>query len=176
MATAANQWKKKEEGHELTVPSGNVCLVRRPGPDLFMGSGMVPNSLLGIVMPLLQDAQEKGKEGDSSPVPVEVLEPLQQNIMEDPEKISDMFVMIDSITLKCVIEPALSPVPEQGEERDPERLYIDDIDFEDKIYIFNYAVGGAADLERFRLGTEAVVAGGQGGSEVSQPTEPTAGN
>jgi hypothetical protein len=188
MATSAKDWKKKEEGHELEVPSGNTCLVRRPGPQAFLQVGIIPNSLLGIIMPLLEDAKEAGAQGDTTPVPETALADLQKEVLDDPTKLQDMFAMVDNIAVLCVIEPALLPVPswttedleagrctaemvgrEARSKKDAEQLYVDDVDFEDKVFVFQYAVGGTADLERFREGTEALVAAGQDGAEVSNP-------
>jgi hypothetical protein len=185
MATSAKDWKKKEEGHELEVPSGNTCLVRRPGPQAFLSGGSIPNSLLAHIMPLLEDAQEKGAQGDKAPIPEAAFADLQKQIMDDPAKLQDMFMMVDNIAVQCVIEPVLSPVPlwtvedqaagrctleavgrEAQSKKDAELLYVDQVDFEDKVFIFAFAVGGTADLERFRTGTEALVAAGQDGSAV----------
>lgn len=163
MVTDAKSWKKKEEkkGYELPLPSGNVCLVTRPGPEVFLKQGGVPNGLLGIVLPLLEEAQEKGKQGDGAPLPDEAMVELQKAITADPAKLADMFEMVDNITVQCVLEPLVSPAPPKGTARDPELLYVDEVDFEDKIFIFQFAVGGTADLEQFRSGTQALVAAGQ---------------
>lgn len=184
MVTQANQWKKNK-GHELTVPSGNVCLVRRPGPEAFLtmsGSpdqGGVPNPLLQHIMPLLEDAQKKGGKGDSSPVPVEALDELRSVILENPEKLQDMFALMDNVVMNCVIAPVVSPASLRAEILADEELtsdqktakledclFVDDVDFEDKAYIFNYVVGGTANLEQFREGALALVGSGQDGAEV----------
>lgn len=186
MATAAKDWKKgkSDKNYELEVPSGNTCLVRRPGPQALLQSGSIPNSLLGVVMPLLEEAEKKGKQGDSSPTPDAAMADLQKAIIDDPEKLQDMFAMVDHVALQCVIAPHLTPASVRAEilaneeltqeEKDAqleELLFVDDVDFEDKMVIFNYAVGGTADLERFRAGTQALVAAGQDGPAVHDPTE-----
>lgn len=163
MVTEAKNWKKAESTHELTVPSGNVCLVRRPGPSVFLEDGNIPNSLLTLVMPLLEEAQDKGKTGDSTPMPDSSFADLQKIILDDPTKLKDLFTMMDHITVACVVSPVVLPEPEIGGERDPEALYVDEIDFEDKSFIFNFIVGGTADLERFREGTDSAVAARQAG-------------
>lgn len=190
MATSAKEWKKKEEGYELEVPSGNTCLVRRPGPQVFMQAGNIPNSLLAHILPLLEDAQKKGAEGDKTPLPEAALAEMQKDILDDPQKLQDMFAMVDRVALQCVIEPVVLPVPlwtatdfegqlcteemigqQALSKKMADNLYVDDVDFEDKIYIFNFAVGGTADFERFRLGTETLVAAGQDGAAVPDAPE-----
>jgi hypothetical protein len=181
MATAAKDWKKgnKEKAYELEVPSGNTCLVRRPGPEAFLNSGNIPNSLLGVVMPLLEQAEKDGKSGDADPIPETALVALQKEIIENPAKLKDMFDMIDQIVVSCVIEPVVQPTSRRDEIRanedltDDERstlledtLFVDDVDFEDKSFIFDYVVGGTADIERFRSGSQALVAARQAGPKV----------
>lgn len=167
MATNAKEWKKKSaKSYELEVPSGNVCLVRRPGPSIFAElSGSIPNSLLGEVLPLLEEAERKGKTGDSSPVPPEALAELQDKILKSPQQLSEIVMMADEVTVRCVVEPVVHRVPEDG-ERDEDKLYVDEVDFEDKIFIMNFVVGGTANLERFREGTQELVAAGPGSPEV----------
>lgn len=171
--TDAKQWKKgkKEQEFELTVPSGNVCLVRRPGPELFVEQGMIPNSLMALVMPMLDDAKAAGAKGDSKPLEDKDLVDLQKQMMSDPAKLADMFTMIDSITVYCVLAPNVLPAPDSGEPRDDELLYVDEVDFEDKMFIFQFAVGGTANLAKFRDGTAALVAARQAGDEVSHSAE-----
>ncbi len=58
--------------------------------------------------------------------------------------------MYDAVLLHVVIEPHVLPVPPPEEARDPDGLYVDDVDLEDKVFLFNWAVGGTADVEAFR--------------------------
>jgi len=186
MVTDARSWKKdkEEKDFELKVPSGHTCLVRRPGPEIFVRQGMIPNSLMAIIMPLLDDAKAEGAKGDVSPIPDSALAEMQNELVNDPSKFADMVTMVDNITLACVIAPPLAPTSrraeiqmdsalttDEKEELTQNTLFIDDVDFEDKMFIFQYVVGGTADLERFRLGTEQVVAAGPLSAEVSLPTE-----
>jgi hypothetical protein len=67
-----------------------------------------------------------------------------------------MFSLIDKVVLHMVIQPALKPdrTPE-GEiipwsERDQTAVYLDSIDLHDKMFIFQFAVGGDPSLEQFR--------------------------
>lgn len=184
MATTAKEWKKKNKAHELQLPSGNTCLVRRPGPSVFMQQGMMPNSLLGVVMPLLEDAREKGKLEGGAPLPQEAFVALEKDIIENPEKLTDMFALADNITVACVVAPVVHPVSlrneiladdslndEEKQAKIDDHLFVDDVDDEDKLFIMNFVVGGTADLDRFREGAEALVAAGQDGPEVPDSTE-----
>ena len=186
MATTARSWKKKNKDdkklHDVSLPSGNVAQVRRPGPELFVRQGLVPNGLLQMVLPLLEDAKKQGAKGDTSEIPEAEFAKLQEELLSDPSKFADMITMVDNITLACVVQPKVWPASKREEimaqegwdQLDAEAqeaaldeyLFVDEVDFEDKMMIFQFAVGGTADLERFRLGTESAVAARQASAEV----------
>lgn len=153
--TEAKEWKKAK-GHPLSVPSGNVALVRPVGMQAFLTKGMIPNSLREIALAAIN--QKKAPELDMDNVTT--------------EQIEDMLVLFDSVTCYCVIEPKVTPVPTfsphhvedgfctaeevgspipQGHElREEDVLYVDDVDLDDKVFIFQFAAGGTRDLESFR--------------------------
>jgi hypothetical protein len=112
--------------------------------QVFLNEGLIPNTLL----PLVSDALSKGKA------------PSQRQIADtmSMEKLRDMATLFDAVTVYCVVEPKVHPVPPNGEERDDELLYVDEIDFDDKVFIFQFAVGGTRDVEAFRKELSAYVA------------------
>lgn len=145
-ATPVQSWKAKVKGHAIQVPSGNVCLMRKVGLQVFMKQGIIPNSL----MPIVQKAISQGKPPSNKD-----LEALSSN----ESLMDDMMELMDEVTLFCVIEPRVERVPrdDQGaiipigdDRRSDNLLYVDEVDIEDKMFIFNVAVGGTSDLERFR--------------------------
>lgn len=141
--TDAATWKKSASPTvELEVPSGNVCLVRKPdGMRVFMKQGMIPNSL----MPMIQKAINEGSSGGE----IQSAD-VMRDVLADPQKIADMMLLIDEVVLDTVVEPKVHPAPEEGDDRWDTYLYIDEVDMDDRMFIFNYAVGGTRDLERFR--------------------------
>lgn len=137
--TSVKEWKKATVGHELRLPSGNVCLARRPGMQAFITNGTIPNSL----MPMVNKFLNEGKAPKSTK---DVLGGEELT----PELIADMYRMFNDVVLDVVIEPKVSNPPNSEEDRDDDVLYIDEVDDEDKSFIFNWAVGGTSDLEKFR--------------------------
>lgn len=151
--TAAKSWKQKAVGGTLvTVPSGNTALVRTPGMQAFLQNGIVPNGL----MPFIQDAMESGTAPGEEDAAV-------QDWMKDPTKIQEIMDMADAVTVYCCIEPKVEEVPTElvdgerkvipigDERRDEDILYVDEVDLNDKMFIFNFVVGGStAALEKFR--------------------------
>jgi len=140
--TSAKAWKKKTKV-ELELPSGNVALVRAMRITDMLAEGFFPENLRGEILAQIGKA-EGGKESSS-------LDPDNiQKMFEDPEKMNDMFAIFDKVLLKCVVEPKVLPAPEDDADRDDELLYADEVDLEDKVFIFQWAVGGDDDLTSFR--------------------------
>lgn len=154
-ATKASEWRGRlaPEGEDLVLPSGNVALVRRPGPEAFLTQGFLPDTLGAIV----QDAIES-KKG--------VKKKDMESIVTDPKKFGEMMDAIDRTVASVVVSPKLvwhkdfvrdTEGVETWEfrilaahERDPEILYTDEVDLEDKMHIFQFALGGTRQWERFR--------------------------
>jgi hypothetical protein len=144
--TTASAWRKQTtEGTPLVVPSGNTCLVRpSSGLEMFVRNGSIPNSL----MPIIQDAINKGKPPSTKDL----------DMQANPDLLESVLELTDTACVFMVMEPVVKPVPhdDNGEvipfsQREKgDFLYVDEILFEDKMFIFNWAVGGTADLEKFR--------------------------
>lgn len=162
--STAKQWKSGGTT-ELEVPSGNVCLVRKPdGMKAFMVNGKIPNSLMPLVAAALDEKSSNDGELD------------MQAILADPEKMNDMMALIDSITVATVVEPVVHPVPSGDVGRNDDMLYVDEIDMEDKLMIMGFALGGVKDLETFRRSTTDHVASLADVSELSDSTLIIAGS
>lgn len=183
--TPASQWKGKNERrpHPLTVPSGNTCLVRRVGMEAFLQGGVIPNGLMDIVVDAMDRAKARGAKRSSTPAVTKSEErKLMEEIQKDPQKVEQMFDLVDIVTCQVVVEPKVVPAKwsqadvaaglceaeDLGKvipfsQRDDDLLYVDEVDQADKMFIFNYVVGGSADVERFRAeSAERVAALGDG--------------
>lgn len=143
--TEASEWKGKLDlaGTKLPLPSGNVCLIRNPGLGVFIEQGLIPNSLL----PIVEKAIGEGKG----------IAPKQaKELAADPEMLKDMGRLTNEVVCYCVLKPVVLPVPTKAQEddpepeRDPNALYVDELDLTDKMFIFQWVVGGTRDTERFR--------------------------
>lgn len=143
--TDVGTWKKNSGalGEPMTLPSGNVARVRAPGMQAMLKGGTIPNSLIEIITHQLESAKNNPeKEID----PQEVM----NELMTDPTRLNDLLDLIDVVTIAALVEPSVWNVPEEGEPRLDTRLYVDEINIEDKFFIFGSAVGGTKDLEQFR--------------------------
>ena len=151
---------KKKSGGLTELPSGLVVKLRNKGGMRgFLASGIIPNSLMGIV----QDAIGKGTAPDMSGIVDD------QGHMNE-EMLNDMLLMTDRVVMDVMVDPVVLPAPteadveewnrtnraakdkvkEPDDLRDDEELYIDEVDEEDKAFIFQWVTGGTRDVEQFR--------------------------
>lgn len=162
--TPASSWKKQTvNGTLVTVPSGNTALIRTPGMQVFLEAGVIPNALL----PLIQEAMSKGGPPDDKAL---------ADMIGDPKKIQEIVDLANAITVFVCMDPVVAPIPvwppnheKAGKiipighsDRDDNTLYVDEVDFNDKMYVMGVAVGGTAALEKFRAEQDANVESVQG--------------
>lgn len=174
--TTASEWKKdaqKGKPVPLTVPSGKTCLVQRPqGIQAFLSNGTVPNAL----MPIIQEALDKA---DGKEKPELDKAAMTKDIMGDPERLASVFEMMDLVTIETVVEPKVYPIPvdEEGVQvpahlrDDDDKLYVDYIDQEDKMFIMNFAMEGQSEIEPFRAEVASTVEAVSSVEGVGQDTE-----
>lgn len=141
--------KKSRNRVELELPTGAVIIAKGiTSMRTFLQSGVIPNGLMQII----QESIDKGKEPDLDTM----LQPTGEDGKVDPGAIDDMLALIDNATVECWILPPTALPPEKDEEgnelteRSDEVLYTDEIDDQDKLFVFQWAIGGSDDLETFR--------------------------
>lgn len=144
--TDLSEWKK-DNSTILELPSGKVVKVKRAaGMKAFLKGGKIPNSLLPMVTEALG---EDGKGTGNLDI---------TQVLQNPESINDMFEMFDRVTVETMVQPRCYPVPEDEDDRQDDRLYVDEMDDGDKQFLLGYAMSGAKDLETFRKATSGTVA------------------
>lgn len=193
MATPVRKWKKQGQfgNIDLTLPSGNVALVRRLQPEAFLISGLIPDVLSDMVHKAI-----KTKKG----LPPDAVEKLT----EDPKKLTQALKMMDEVLCYVVMEPPVEMPPRCGvlmndetvcneyvdtdddrhndrncrnyhiymeDARDEDTLYADEVSMEDKQFIFQFSTGGTADVERFREEISGHVANVPNGKAVQRKTK-----
>lgn len=150
---APNAWLASGVGQmeDLTVPSGQTCLVRRPGLEGLIKAGVLRNvdNLSAIVN---ERHVKKSKKGAQSSVNVD-------SILQDPQALESIMHTVDKAVCYCVVKPEIVMAPNDITLREQGVVYTDMIDIEDKMFIFNFVVGGTRDLETFRGGLNDAVGG-----------------
>lgn len=159
--TSAADWKRKtgSKGTDIELPSGNIAKIKAVPITKLVEMDVFPDSLESIIA-------EKTKT-DSAVTVVTAKHPDEAEVKKavaNPKDLAKLMNSVDRITALAVLEPKvllhLENVAEEGEEpqwedipddeRDEDVLYTDDVDLEDKMFIFQFCVGGTADLDRFR--------------------------
>jgi hypothetical protein len=150
---APNTWLSSGSGglEDLTVPSGQICLVRRPGLEGLLKAGVLKNldTLSAIVD---QKHLKKTAKGKSPKINV-------QTLLGDEEALADIMRAVDKVLVFCVVKPEIHLTPDDETRRQPGQVYADMVGIEDKMFIFNYVVGGTRDLETFRAGLDESLGG-----------------
>jgi len=175
--TSEEQWIEAASGVKIKLPSGKVCLARNPGMGAFVKKGMVPNSL----MPIVLAAVNEGK--GAAPKDLKALQ-------GDSQVLQDMYELTDAVVVECVLKPELHPThwteddfeeqlceleeigkPISRSRRLDNVLYIDMVDDQDKAFLFQWVAGGTRDLERFREESQSMLASLSSGSSVGESPE-----
>lgn len=165
---------------ELELPSGNTCLVIRPGVQGLIKYGILDSldSLTGLVQTELIDPHDPKK-----------MQAAVARMAERPEDLTTAMDLVDKVIAYVVQQPSVlrpiqmtvdgkpsldadgNEVPLRDSERDPEALYVDDVDLEDKMFIFQFVVGGTRDIETFRAESANMLGGVPTIQNVSLPAE-----
>ena len=174
-AISGDAFRERRLGEDVELPSGLWCKAKRIGMEALVQGGKIPNSLLPIVMEALEGGDEGRKRAEEKLRKQMSMEHIDQ-MMQMYDSIA-MFVVVEP-TLRPIPETCScgaikngeailetekvmvaksknhahnwQPVPDADREHGQGIAYIDWVDFADKVYLMNFAVGGTRDLETFR--------------------------
>lgn len=153
--TSVAAWKKQAASPLVTLPSGNTMRIRKIGLQALIKTGKMPNSL----MTYAQKAVQKGKKQ-------EVTEVDMLGILQDEKKVREIAEFMDEVTIICAEEPEVHPLPEEGVDKDADLLYVNEVDEEDKMFLFQVVTGGTTEVETFREEHASNVAAVRGRQDV----------
>lgn len=165
---------------DLALPSGETCLVKRAAPEDLILGGVLDSldTLTGLVSDLHIQRVLKGKAGR------DVAEAKRRTaiieLIKDKTRWEGLMKLVDAVTVYCVVEPKVSPYPPEGEDRDPDALYADDVALFDKFAIMTAALSDSIDkvtaMEPFRDRPTADVGNLVASEGVQRETERVGGN
>lgn len=189
-----NTWGQRDpEGvvRRLTTPTGSECDAMRTGV-----AGLVKAGVLGEADGLTAFVDKRhirrvrgGKGADHEVIDV-------QSLLSDPDQLGKIVMMIDRSLPGILVDPVvrthfvdLDSADEAGNMtrklNDDERaaiikqdgpvVFTDQIPLEDKMYLFNWSVGGSADAERFLEESSGAVATVEHGQGVSRKAKRNGG-
>ena len=144
---AAGAWGSSQFGgvQDLEVPSGQMCLVKRPGVEGLLREGVLRDIDSFTALVNTEHIEKKGKKAGK---PADSTQAVAK-LMQDPEKVANMMHTIDRVITHVVIKPRVEMTPNDPTRRKKDIVYADQIDINDKMFIFNFVVGGSRDIERF---------------------------
>lgn len=197
--TSAKDWKRSSVGEEKVLPSGNTALIKRPGMESLFAAGVLPDELTKMALEQISAAERPGMPQDRKKKAEDVTldSKMIEKFMQSENAIGDIFEAFDKVTSMCVVEPRCEfhkrrVVDEQGQqvtdekdraiwevipdnERDHENIvYTDEVDLDDKTFIFNFVVGGSRDIATFREEFGDALATVPSIEDVELPPEPVA--
>jgi hypothetical protein len=173
----AAELRERARGELIRMPSGMVARCRRPGMLALLQAGVIPNSLMPIVEYALT-AASTGKTVSEG----EITSKIEAKMLPDMMTVFDLvarFIVVqprlrpDPEGCGCgAIRDLIDPKPDHKHEWKPlpedrwpethpatgeELAYVGWVPEEDKQFLFNYAVGGSRDVDRFRDDLQANV-------------------
>lgn len=131
---APTTWGSNE--FDFTTPSGQRCRLRKLPIEDLAKAGILDRMTR---LPGLADQLVKKAEG-APPEPV----------MPNGDQIEIVTELVDILTPLVVVQPQVWPVPAEDEQRVTGRVYVDTVDFMDRVAIMNRVVGTVQSLDNFR--------------------------
>lgn len=169
----------------LTTPSGQTCHATRMGLP-----GIVKAGVLGEADSLTAFVDKKHIKRVRGGKGVEDHDEINmESLMNDPDQLGKIVMLVDRVLPLVVQEPKVYlhftdekddagkdiTVRVPDDQRETDGVYTDQIGLEDKMYLFNWTVGGTADAERFSGQTGAVVAAVEHGQGVPRRSKRASG-
>jgi hypothetical protein len=140
------QWRENQK-HEATLPSGLVIMLRDVTMTDLLFTGKLPQSMLTIAQAAATDESSKID-----------LKDLASNG-------HDLKLLVNELVLLCVVEPKIAETP------DEDHIGIDELNGDDKMFIFNWVNREVEQIRPFREGENQPVAVIQPGNGVWHPSE-----
>lgn len=150
---AATAWSM-DRYIDLKFPSGQLAQVRRPGVPQLVAMGILDSAdSLGALIAQKHIKRVRGSaQVDAA------------SLLKDPANLLTIMQLVDRITAYMIIQPKVENVAIEFEddegkkkwrnrtedEREEGVVYTDAIEITDRMFLFQFAVGGSTDLATFR--------------------------
>lgn len=163
-------WGHQQQFIDVTVPSGQKCQIRANVEFLdLVDLGLVEqfDSLGFIVLDehveRVKKPQDHQKKKPTKQEQESSIDTQFREMLKDKDKFGKFSIMLDKVICYVVVQPTIKMsyipteamrVPIPYDERQAGFVYTDQIDFMDKMHIFNIAMGAIKRLEPFRAGSQ----------------------
>lgn len=158
-----------DEEQELTLPSGQTCLARRVSIESMLTAGILSDvdSLTAMVAKYTREV--KGGNGTKDGTPV-----IDNSLLSDANAMKAMVLMVDKALPHIVVSPPVAlhmserkvgnttvtkrlteeeRTKARQERNQPNLVFTDQVDFGDKMHLFEWSVGGLKSFMSFRAGS-----------------------
>lgn len=145
--------------------SHNVCRARRVGVEGLISMGLLDSldSLTAMVQTAIITPTERGTTPQDELAKVQMASQMAGGVAKSLE-------VVNRVVQAVVVEPELAMPPVEGERRKPGVFYVDWVDLEDRMFLFQFTIGGTRDLETFRQGSKQSVESLAAGEGLRLPT------
>jgi len=152
--TNASQWGKVvTEGKLVPLPGGNVARLKKYNIMYLSKIGKIPNKLQAVVQGFISD-----------PAGADL-----SKVAADKDGIANMMELLDITVEMCFVEPKVVR-PKKGQELAEDEISIEDVELNDKLYVFEWAQGEVDSVEAFREKQERAARAILGGEKVLSET------
>lgn len=151
---AAEFRKMREQGVEITLPSGRVVRMRTVTPDRLLKLGKIPDILTQLVIKMFYGQVTSGDFN---------------GFLDAREELEQTFAQFESLRVVCtagLLEPRIVDNPQADDE-----IAIDDLTMSERGWIFRLAFVEADDLATFRQRQTPNVEVVPDGDQDSEPTQ-----
>lgn len=152
---------------ELTTPLGQTLLARKMSIEGMIGAGILADSDALTSMVTKHTRKIKGAKGRADGTEID-----ERSLLRDPSAITSLIGLMDKALPHIVVSPPVSlhyeeqtvgktkvtkTIPEnkraEMREETPGLVFTDQVAFEDKVWLFDWAAGGLSALMQFRNGS-----------------------
>ena len=167
--TPNNAWAENaatEAEHELTTPTGQTLRARKVSIESLLEMGIL--TMADSLTPMMDQHMKKTMSHGPSGPATEAVD--VSSLMSDPTAIKSIVTLVDKVMPSCIVSPVVKlHYTEQtigkttvtkmipADKREPGIIYTDQIPFEDKMWLFEWAAGGLQAMTSFREGSTADV-------------------
>ncbi|QXO13679.1 tail assembly chaperone [Gordonia phage DumpTruck] len=131
-------WGQDSGLFDIELPSGQVCQARKLEMEDIIRLGLIND--LDTFTTLYGDEDEIKQTSD-----IDFIKKISEG-----DGFGRLLNTLNLVTIECVVQPQVWPVPDQKKERKSNRVYIDAIKFEDKMFIFSKVFTGMSAMADFR--------------------------
>ena len=159
-----SEWASHTETPVVEVPGGRHAKIRRRPIEAFYKSGMIPNSLLGPVKGAILQGEDFDMDKFTDEQVIDLLKMMDMIVIECTEE-PRVYPTPTCRTCKGTgsVEKEVGPKDKKTkiqadcpvcdakgmEPREPGRVYVDEVPFDVKNFVYAYVIGGVDDLESF---------------------------